>query len=73
MPFRLITATLDDARAVQERLNMPGTMTQCPNWLVALPKPLEEFKREGLSGKLAVLLPRGGKSPVNRDHLIHYE
>jgi 4-alpha-glucanotransferase len=72
-PCRMITATLDDALAVEERPNMPGTTTQWPNWSIALPKPLEEIKRDGLVGKLATLIARGGKAPVNRNHGIHYE
>ncbi|HEX5398218.1 MAG TPA: 4-alpha-glucanotransferase, partial [Verrucomicrobiae bacterium] len=51
-PCRLITATLEDALAVEERPNMPGTTTQWPNWSIALPKPLEEIQRGGFVGKL---------------------
>ncbi|HZI33571.1 MAG TPA: 4-alpha-glucanotransferase, partial [Candidatus Binatia bacterium] len=45
-PCRLITITLDDALAVEERPNMPGTTTQWPNWCIALPKSLEEIQRD---------------------------
>ena len=33
---------LEDAAAVQERPNMPGTTTQWPNWSLALPRPADE-------------------------------
>jgi 4-alpha-glucanotransferase len=39
----IVTATLDDALAVEERPNMPGTMGEVPNWSLALPAPLEDF------------------------------
>lgn len=45
-PCRLITATLDDALAVEERPNLPGTTTQWPNWCIALPKSLENIQRD---------------------------
>ena len=63
-PCRLITATLDDALAVEERPNMPGTTTQWPNWSIAFPEPLEEIKRDGLVGKLAAVMARRGKAPT---------
>ena len=42
-PSLLITATLDDALAVEERPNMPGTTDSWPNWSIALPATLEEI------------------------------
>ena len=42
-PCMLLTAALDDAVAVPERPNMPGTVDEWPNWSIALPLPLEEF------------------------------
>jgi 4-alpha-glucanotransferase len=41
-PCRLVTATLEDALAVEHRPNMPGT-TDRPNWSVALPVPIDEL------------------------------
>jgi 4-alpha-glucanotransferase len=55
-PCRLITATLDDALAVEERPNMPGTTTQWPNWCLALPKPLEEIQKDEFVRKLAKVM-----------------
>jgi 4-alpha-glucanotransferase len=46
-PCALLAATLDDALAVEERPNMPGTVDEWPNWSIALPLPLEEI--EGLA------------------------
>lgn len=44
-PCMLLAATLDDALAVEERPNMPGTTDQWPNWSLALPVPLEAVEQ----------------------------
>jgi 4-alpha-glucanotransferase len=44
-PSMLVTATLDDALAVEERPNYPGT-TDERNWSVALPVPIEEIETD---------------------------
>jgi 4-alpha-glucanotransferase len=41
-PSLLLSATLDDALAVQRRPNVPGT-TDRPNWSLPLPVPVEEL------------------------------
>ncbi|MGY1749424.1 4-alpha-glucanotransferase [Modestobacter sp. SYSU DS0511] len=41
-PSTLLSATLDDALAVERRPNMPGT-TDRPNWCLPLPVPTEEL------------------------------
>jgi len=52
-PSRLITATLDDALAVEERPNLPGSPASAPNWSVALPLPLEAIKKQRLIKRVA--------------------
>jgi len=52
-PSRLIMATLDDALAVEERPNLPGSPASAPNWAVALPIPLEEIKKSALVKRVA--------------------
>ncbi len=42
-PTLLLTAGLEDALAVAERPNMPGTLDEWPNWSIALPAPLEDL------------------------------
>lgn len=44
-PSRLVAATLEDALDVEERPNQPGTVTEHPNWSLALPYTLEEIER----------------------------
>ncbi len=57
-PCALLVATLDDALAVEERPNMPGTTDAWPNWSIALPVPLEELEKGPLAGRLARILHR---------------
>ena len=59
-PCAVLTATLDDALAVEERPNMPGTTTEWPNWCLALPAPLEEIEGAPLALRIAGHLGRGG-------------
>lgn len=55
-PALLVTATLDDALAVQERPNMPGTTTEWPSWSIALPCDLESIQADPRPRRLAHLL-----------------
>jgi len=67
-PCAVLTATLDDALAVEERPNMPGTIDEWPNWSLALPEPLEVLEVSPLAADIANSLqrvPGGNGSPVN--------
>ena len=57
-PSRILTATLDDAMAVQERPNMPATNDEWPNWRLALPQPIETLRGSRLAGRIAKALRR---------------
>jgi 4-alpha-glucanotransferase len=54
----LLSATLDDALAVERRPNVPGT-TDRPNWSLPLPVPVEELGGHELLGKVARILADG--------------
>jgi 4-alpha-glucanotransferase len=58
-PSVILTATLDDALAVEERPNMPGTVSEWPNWSIALPVPLEDVEQATLPRTIAATL--GGR------------
>ena len=62
-PSAVVTATLDDALAVQERPNMPGTVTEWPNWSIALPVPLEDLEAAELPLRIAAALGRNRAAP----------
>ena len=57
-PSAVLVASLEDALAVAERPNMPGTIDQWPNWSLALPAPLEEFEQMSLPKSIAKALTR---------------
>jgi 4-alpha-glucanotransferase len=57
-PSAVLLATLDDAMAVEERPNMPGTIDAWPNWSIALPKPLESLEEDELPRRIAAALSR---------------
>jgi 4-alpha-glucanotransferase len=59
-PSRLVTATLDDALAVRERPNLPGTTHERPNWSLALPAPLETLPTTPLALRVAAALDSRG-------------
>ncbi len=60
-PSAVVTATLDDALAVERRPNLPGTMDdQRPNWRLPLPKALEEIEHDPLVLDVARLLATRG-------------
>jgi 4-alpha-glucanotransferase len=58
-PSKIVSATLDDALAVEQRPNMPGaTADRWPNWSLGLPKSQEELERHGLARQVAQALGR---------------
>ncbi len=63
-PSRILTATLDDAMAVEERPNMPATTDEWPNWSVALPQPIETLEKSPAAARIARALRR--KRPARR-------
>jgi 4-alpha-glucanotransferase len=61
-PSVIVTATLEDALAVEERPNHPGT-TDSRNWSVALPVTLEEIEDDPLVDEVARTLAARRRSP----------
>lgn len=57
-PSVVVTATLEDAMAVEERPNMPNTTTEWPNWSIALPAPLETFEVSPLARAIGKIFKR---------------
>ena len=53
---RVVLASLDDAGAVAERPNMPGTVVTWPNWCLSLPRPVEDLLQEPLAREVARIL-----------------
>jgi 4-alpha-glucanotransferase len=57
-PSRILLGTLEDALAVLEQPNMPGTTTTWPNWSLALPKSIEEIREAALPRRIAAAMHR---------------
>jgi 4-alpha-glucanotransferase len=57
-PSLVLVATLEDALAVPERPNMPGTTDQRPNWSLGLPGGLEALQAAELARRIARRLQR---------------
>jgi 4-alpha-glucanotransferase len=58
-PSAVVAATLEDAAEVGARPNMPGTVTEWPNWSQPLPAPLETLLRKPECAAIARALGRG--------------
>jgi 4-alpha-glucanotransferase len=61
-PCLLLAASLDDALALEERPNMPGTTDEWPNWRLGLPVMLEEVEQMALPRRIAASLSRPARS-----------
>jgi 4-alpha-glucanotransferase len=58
-PARILTASLEDAAAVEERPNVPATTCEtAPNWSLALPVPIEDLMQAELPKRIAWALRR---------------
>ena len=57
-PSRILLATLDDALAVAEQPNIPGTTTSWPNWSLALPSTVEDIRDAELPRRIAEAMRR---------------
>jgi 4-alpha-glucanotransferase len=58
-PSMLVAAALEDAAAVLERPNLPGTTSEIrPNWSLALGQPLDEVLESPLAEQVATALRR---------------
>jgi 4-alpha-glucanotransferase len=67
-PSVVVAATLEDALAVEERPNMPSTVTEWPNWSMALPASLEALTTHPLVGAIADSLGRRRPPPAGRPY-----
>jgi 4-alpha-glucanotransferase len=54
----VLVATLEDALAVRDRPNMPGTTSGHPNWSLALPGGIEALQAADLPRRIAAALGR---------------
>jgi 4-alpha-glucanotransferase len=57
-PSVLLAPTLDDALAVEDRPNMPGTVDEYPCWCLPLPRTLEQITADPRLRRIAKALRR---------------
>ena len=57
-PSALVAATLEDALALRQRPNLPGTTDERPNWSATLPVPLAEVFTDPLVNRVVDALHR---------------
>jgi 4-alpha-glucanotransferase len=57
-PSLVVLASLEDALAIEERPNMPGTIFEWPNWSLAWPGGLESLEASPLARRIAAALRR---------------
>jgi 4-alpha-glucanotransferase len=62
----VITATLEDATATEARPNMPGTVSEWPNWKQPLPKRLEALARDPHVSAIAAALGSRARASNSR-------
>jgi 4-alpha-glucanotransferase len=53
-----VAATLEDALALRQRPNLPGTIEERPNWSLTLPVPLADVFTDPLVSRVASALQR---------------
>ena len=58
-PSLIVVATLDDAVAMVDRPNLPGTIDEWPNWRIPLHRTLEEIETDPLVLAVAQALDDG--------------
>ena len=64
-PSMLVTATLEDALALEERPNYPGTTDERPNWSMALPVTIDELVELPGPRTIAEILNQRGTPPAS--------
>jgi 4-alpha-glucanotransferase len=65
-PSVVVTATLEDATGSEPRPNMPGTVSEWPNWKQPLPKPLEALARDPQMNAIAAALGSRARRGTSR-------
>ena len=63
-PSMLKVAALDDALAIEERPNMPGTVDTWPNWRLGLPVSRESIRKNKLIKKISQVMSAKRKSKI---------
>ena len=60
-PTRLVSIALDDVLGLIDQINMPGTVTEHPNWRRRLPVPVEELGADQRLRRAAAIFAGAGR------------
>ena len=63
----VVLAALEDVVGSPDRVNMPGTVDEYPNWRVPLPEPVDRLARVPLAEDIARALDRSARPSVHGD------
>jgi 4-alpha-glucanotransferase len=63
-PARLVSIALEDALGLVDQINVPGTISEHPNWRRRLPVTVEELGADQRLRRLAETLARAGRACV---------
>ena len=61
-PTRLVSVAIEDVLGVQEQVNVPGTVTEHPNWRRRWPILVEELASDQRMLRIADTFSRAGRS-----------
>ena len=61
-PTRLVSVSIEDILDVRDQINMPGTVTQYPNWRHRWPVTLESLQYEPRLKRIAEVLEECGRA-----------
>jgi 4-alpha-glucanotransferase len=63
-PTRLVSVSIEDILGVEDQINVPGTVTQYPNWRQRWPVMLESLAGDPRLRRVAEVLAEAGRSAV---------
>jgi 4-alpha-glucanotransferase len=63
-PSRLVSVALDDILGVIDQINIPGTVSEHPNWRRKLPVEIEDLERDDTLRRVSEAFAQAGRSRV---------
>jgi 4-alpha-glucanotransferase len=63
-PSRLVSIAIEDVLAVEDQVNVPGTVTQHPNWRRRWPVMLEVLSSDQRLRRIAATFARAGRGAI---------
>ncbi len=63
---RIALASFEDALGVEERVNVPGTTSEWPNWRLALPFSLDDIERASGPARIAEVMKAARRSSKSK-------